>query len=270
MQHTWNTYGLASLVALTSLAAACSDATSAKNSASQLGFTTGASLGANADAAPITVGGHTLNLTAVSLTVSRAEAKPAATAVCADDNEGADDDHGPAAAATGQQRCKRSRRLRRDEGGSDDDRSAARRQRRHRAGGRAAGGYVPAARAATCVRSPAGHVRWHTVRRDGLGARARRDRVQHADRRDRRNADVDHRDGSDHHVADEPRRFAARSVAVERERDVTQSVRQPESRRRSVRSRTRTTTATTIMAGIAARADCARRFDGQAEAVGML
>ncbi len=101
MQHTWNTYGLASLVALTSLAAACSDATSAKNSASQLGFTTGASLGANADAAPITVGGHTLNLTAVSLTVSRAEVKPAATAVCADDNEGADDDRGPGGGGNG-------------------------------------------------------------------------------------------------------------------------------------------------------------------------
>jgi hypothetical protein len=100
MQHTWNKFGLASLVAVASLAAACSDATSAKNSASQLGFTTGASLGANADAAPITIGGHTLNLTAVSLTISRAEVKPAMTAVCADDNEGATDDRVPSGAAS--------------------------------------------------------------------------------------------------------------------------------------------------------------------------
>ena len=100
MQHIWNKYGLASLVALASFAAACSDSTSAKNSASQLGFTTGASLGANADAAPITVGGHTLDLTAVSLTISRAEVKPAATAVCADDSEGGDDNRVPSGTAS--------------------------------------------------------------------------------------------------------------------------------------------------------------------------
>lgn len=100
MQHTWNKYGLASLVALASIAAACSDSTSAKNSASQLGFTTGASLGANADAAPITIGGHTLNLTAVSLTISRAEVKPAATAVCADDSSGADGNLAPSGSAS--------------------------------------------------------------------------------------------------------------------------------------------------------------------------
>lgn len=100
MQHTWNKYGLASLVAMASLAAACSDATSTRNSASQLGFTTGTSFAANADAAPITIGGHTLNLTAVSLTISRAEVKPAASAVCADDNEGGDDNLAPSGAAS--------------------------------------------------------------------------------------------------------------------------------------------------------------------------
>ncbi len=95
MQHTWTRCGLASLVALTSVAAACSDSTTAKTSASQLGFTTGASLGASHDAAPISVGGHTLDLTAVTLTVARAEVKPAASAACADDNDAADDDKGP-------------------------------------------------------------------------------------------------------------------------------------------------------------------------------
>ncbi len=83
------------LVALTSIVAACGDSTSAKTTASRLGFTTGVSLGASHDAAPLTVGGHTLDLSAVTLTVSRAEAKPAASAVCADDNDAADDDRGP-------------------------------------------------------------------------------------------------------------------------------------------------------------------------------
>lgn len=91
--------GVASAVAAMMLAAGCSDATSAKMSGSQLGFTTGAALGANADAVPITVNGHTLSLTAVTLTVARAELKPGVSAVCADDNEGADDDRSPGAGA---------------------------------------------------------------------------------------------------------------------------------------------------------------------------
>ena len=99
MQHT-SKYQLASLVAFVGVAitaTACSDSTSAKSSASQLGFTTGPSLGAHADAVPITVGGHTLSLTAVTLTVARAELKPAASVVCADDNEGANDNRTPSA-----------------------------------------------------------------------------------------------------------------------------------------------------------------------------
>jgi hypothetical protein len=95
MQLTRNLYGIATLVALTSFATACSDATGAKTSASQLGFSTGAAFGANPDAVPITVGGHTLSLTAATITVSRAELKPAASAVCADDSEGADADRSP-------------------------------------------------------------------------------------------------------------------------------------------------------------------------------
>jgi hypothetical protein len=76
-------------------ATACSDSTSAKTSGSQLGFTTGGALGANAAAVPITVGGHTLNLTAVTLTVSRAELKSAASMVCAGDDDAATADRGP-------------------------------------------------------------------------------------------------------------------------------------------------------------------------------
>jgi hypothetical protein len=100
MQHTRTGYGIASLVALAGLATACSDSTSVKTSASQLAFTTGPALGAHADAAPITIGGHTLDLSAVTITVSRAELKPAASAVCADDNEGADDDRSPSGGAS--------------------------------------------------------------------------------------------------------------------------------------------------------------------------
>lgn len=100
MRHTRTTYGIASLVALAGLATACSDSTSAKTSASQLAFTTGPKLGALADAAPITINGHTLDLSAVTLTVSRAELKPAASAVCADDNEAADNDRAPSGSAS--------------------------------------------------------------------------------------------------------------------------------------------------------------------------
>jgi hypothetical protein len=100
MQLTRTTYGIASLVALAGLATACSDSTSVKTSASQLAFTTGPALGAHANAAPITIGGHTLDLSAVTITVARAELKPAASAVCADDNEGADDDRSPSGSAS--------------------------------------------------------------------------------------------------------------------------------------------------------------------------
>ena len=100
MRHTRTTYGIASLVALAGLATACSDSTSVKTSSSQLAFTTGPKLGALADAAPITINGHTLVLSAVTITVSRAELKPASSAVCADDNEGANDNLSPSASAS--------------------------------------------------------------------------------------------------------------------------------------------------------------------------
>lgn len=60
---------------------------------SQLEFTTGAgSLGASAALAPVTAGGHTLDLTAAILTISRAELKRAQTDSCAGDEDG--DDNG--------------------------------------------------------------------------------------------------------------------------------------------------------------------------------
>jgi|KBSMisStaDraftv2_1062788.scaffolds.fasta_scaffold1736427_1 hypothetical protein len=51
-----------------------SDTTGANASASQLGSAVSRSLSASPDA--VTVGGHTLSLTAVTITVTRAELKP--------------------------------------------------------------------------------------------------------------------------------------------------------------------------------------------------
>lgn len=86
MHRTLPVLQWSTLIAFT-LAAACgSDTTSANRSGNQLGFAVSHSLGASADAAPITGGGHTLNLAAVTITVSRAELKPAASVVCSDEH----------------------------------------------------------------------------------------------------------------------------------------------------------------------------------------
>jgi hypothetical protein len=90
MHRTLRTLHWPALIAI-SLAAACSsDTTGANTSGSQLGFAVSRSLGAAPDAAPITIGGHTLNLTAVTITVARAELKPAASVVCSDEQGDAD------------------------------------------------------------------------------------------------------------------------------------------------------------------------------------
>lgn len=101
MRYTRKTSGIASLMALAGLATACSgDSTGVKTSGSQLAFTTGPALGALADAAPITIGGHTLSLSAVTLTVARAELKPVASAVCAGDTDSADNNVSPSGGAS--------------------------------------------------------------------------------------------------------------------------------------------------------------------------
>jgi hypothetical protein len=73
--------------------AACADSTGIpKGTSSQLAFTTGAGASANAAPAalvPVTSGGHTLDLTQISFTISRAELKRASTDACPGD---ADDD----------------------------------------------------------------------------------------------------------------------------------------------------------------------------------
>ncbi|HXT16816.1 MAG TPA: hypothetical protein VN706_14350 [Gemmatimonadaceae bacterium] len=83
------------------VAAACSSDNSLGvngNSSSQLAFTT-ASTGASFAAVPVTSGGHTLNLTAVTVTVARAELKRAESDNCPGDNDN-DDDHPAAAPST--------------------------------------------------------------------------------------------------------------------------------------------------------------------------
>lgn len=85
MHRTRPTLHWLPLIAI-SLAACSTDTTGANRSGNQLGFAVSHSLGASANAAPITAGGHTLNLTAVTITVSRAELKPAASVVCSDEH----------------------------------------------------------------------------------------------------------------------------------------------------------------------------------------
>jgi len=91
------------IVSLAALLAACSDSTSASRGPAQIAFTSGITSTANAQLVPITGGGHTLNVTQATLTISRVELKPTKTDVCAGD-DGADgnlasfsstsDDHG--------------------------------------------------------------------------------------------------------------------------------------------------------------------------------
>jgi hypothetical protein len=88
-----------SLAALV-LASACSDSTSANRSASQIAFTSGLT-SANALIIPVTTGGHTLDLTQATLTISRVELKPSKNDVCESDDESGDDNLAPAEGAGG-------------------------------------------------------------------------------------------------------------------------------------------------------------------------
>jgi hypothetical protein len=83
------------IAALGGAITACSNSTGVgANAPTQLSFTTSALASSNAAAAlaPITSGGHTLDLTQVTLTIDRAELKRATSNGCRED-EG-DDDHG--------------------------------------------------------------------------------------------------------------------------------------------------------------------------------
>lgn len=94
----------AASTALTLAFVACSDSTGPGSGGSSLiGFTT--STGASADAVPVTNGGHTLDLTGVSLTISRAELRAAGSSSCPGDDDAdddANDDHPTNVASTAQ------------------------------------------------------------------------------------------------------------------------------------------------------------------------
>lgn len=101
MQYTITSISLRRVAAVASLlgvagAIACSgDATgNDAGPASQLSFAATSSTSASAAIAPVTVGGHTLDLTTATVTLSRAELKRVRTDACPGDNdEGEDDDH---------------------------------------------------------------------------------------------------------------------------------------------------------------------------------
>lgn len=87
------------------LLAGCSDSTSSSRVPAQIAFTSGVTAAANAQLVPLTSGGHTLNITQATLTISRVELKPAKTDVCAGDDaadgsvasfSSTSDDHGDA------------------------------------------------------------------------------------------------------------------------------------------------------------------------------
>lgn len=95
-------------------AAACSDSTGAKvNAASQLAFSaaspfTAATATAAATVVPVTKNGHTLDLSTVSVTLTRAELKRVHTDVCRDDEDDddqGDDRHGDSSKKSGNDAC---------------------------------------------------------------------------------------------------------------------------------------------------------------------
>jgi len=101
MQAVSRVLTFAGVVSTGLVAAACAGDSSTSvggNSSAQLAFNTASTTAAFA-AAPITSGGHTLNLTAVTVTVARAELKRASSDNCPGDDEN-DDDHPQATPST--------------------------------------------------------------------------------------------------------------------------------------------------------------------------
>jgi hypothetical protein len=91
------------ILSLAAFLAACSDSTSTSRAPAQIAFTSGITSTANAQVVPVTSGGHTLNITQATLTITRVELKPTKTDLCAGDDAGDDnlasfsstsDDHG--------------------------------------------------------------------------------------------------------------------------------------------------------------------------------
>jgi hypothetical protein len=100
----WRATAVATSAVIAIAIVACSDSTGLSSSTgAQIAFTTSPS--ASADAVPVTNGGHTLDLTGVSLTISRAELKAAKNNACPgddDQDDDANDDHPAVVASTAQ------------------------------------------------------------------------------------------------------------------------------------------------------------------------
>ena len=99
----WRAMVVGASTTLALVFAACSDSTGPGSGAAQIAFTT--SSGASASLIPVTNGGHTLDLTGVSLTISRAELKSANSSACPgddDEDDDASDDHPTIVASTAQ------------------------------------------------------------------------------------------------------------------------------------------------------------------------
>jgi len=87
----WRALAVGASTTLALAFVACSDSTGPNSAGTaQIAFTT--STGASANVIPITNGGHTLDLTGVSLTISRAELKAAKSDACPGDDDGDDED----------------------------------------------------------------------------------------------------------------------------------------------------------------------------------
>jgi hypothetical protein len=100
----WRAAAVGASTTLTLAFVACSDSTGpGAAGAAQIAFTTSAS--ASTNVIPVTNGGHTLDLTGVSLTISRAELKAAKSDACPGDDdadEDENDDHPRIVASTSQ------------------------------------------------------------------------------------------------------------------------------------------------------------------------
>lgn len=100
----WRAAMIGASTTFTAAFVACSDSTGPGSAgAAQIAFTT--STGAAANVIPVTNGGHTLDLTGVTLTISRAELKAASSSACPsddDEDDDANDDHPTNVASTAQ------------------------------------------------------------------------------------------------------------------------------------------------------------------------
>lgn len=84
-------FAVGGFAAVLAVAACSGSSDTAPGSASHVAFTANSTLGANATTVPVTNGGHTLDLTQATLSISRIELKRALATTCSDDGAAHDD-----------------------------------------------------------------------------------------------------------------------------------------------------------------------------------